>query len=75
MRRYRRERPAAIGFRGSELRWMALGIMTLVVLFLLISRFREAGAGLGLPSLINRPTSPVVAGDDRQAAPADRPHR
>jgi hypothetical protein len=31
-------------FRGSELRWMAMGLMTLVVLFLLISRLREQGA-------------------------------
>ncbi len=44
MRPYRRERPAAIGFLGRELRWMALGITTLVVLFLLISHLREQGA-------------------------------
>jgi hypothetical protein len=48
MRPFRRQRPAAIGFLGQELRWMALGITTLVVLFLLISRFREEGASARL---------------------------
>ena len=44
MRRYRRQAPAAFAFLGRELRWMVLGVTTLVVLFLLISRLREDGA-------------------------------
>jgi hypothetical protein len=44
MRRSRRQPAAAFAFLGRELRWMALGVTTLVVLFLLISRLREDGA-------------------------------
>ena len=44
MRHNRQERPTTLGFRGGELRWLAMGVTTLAVLFLLISRLREPGA-------------------------------
>ena len=41
--RHRREQRPAIGFRANELRWMAMGVTTLVVLGLLIATLREPG--------------------------------
>jgi hypothetical protein len=42
--RYRRERPQAISFRGGELRWLASGVLMLVVVFMMMARLREPGA-------------------------------
>lgn len=49
MQRHRRPLPTAGGFLIRELRWMALGIMTLVVLFVLMSRLRDEAAARPTP--------------------------
>jgi hypothetical protein len=42
--RHRRERPQAISFRGGELRWLASGVLMLVVLLMIMVRLREPGS-------------------------------
>jgi hypothetical protein len=61
--RHRHERSQAISFRGGEMRWLASGVLMLVVLFMMMVRLREPGALSWLGEL-NQGDASQMSGQD-----------